>query len=467
MRPFQRAVAASSASVTFVRAGCGSGKTLAAYAWAAKNHGGRQLWMLYPTTGTTTEGYRDYLLAAEPGARLEHSRREVDLEAFETPDATIEGDRLRDRLDALRSWGAPIVAATVDTVLGLMQNQRKGLYAWAGLSHSSVVFDEIHAYDDKLFGLLLRFIEALPGVPTLLMTASLPRVRLEALSRTVARVHGASMQIVEGPPDLECLPRYRRIDATDLSETIRRALANGNKVLQVSNTVDRAMRAVQAVSHGVVYHSHFRYVDRVSRHNEVINAFRGRDAVFASTTQVAEMSLDISADLLVTDLAPVPALIQRLGRLNRRATPERPGEIKSFIVVDVEQPLPYEPVNLDSARAWLERLGGGPLSQRDLVAAWCDDPVSELPATESAWLDGGLRTGILATREASPGITVVLARDRNRVEKGQLSPIEAALPMGVPRGAAWRTWPRVRGYFVCPEDAIEYDETRGGRWRKQ
>src|SRR5207244_1090706 len=35
---FQNAVADSTARVTFVKAGCGSGKTLAAYMWAAKNH---------------------------------------------------------------------------------------------------------------------------------------------------------------------------------------------------------------------------------------------------------------------------------------------------------------------------------------------------------------------------------------------------------------------------------------------
>src|SRR5207245_2374595 len=59
LRKFQIAVGASTASVTFVKAGCGSGKTLAAYHWAASQHPTRRLYFCYPTTGTASEGYKD------------------------------------------------------------------------------------------------------------------------------------------------------------------------------------------------------------------------------------------------------------------------------------------------------------------------------------------------------------------------------------------------------------------------
>ena len=75
-------------------------------------------------------------------------------------------------------------------------------------------------------------------------------------------------------------------------------------------------------------------------------------------TQVAEMSLDLSADLLVTDIAPIPSLIQRLGRLNRRSTPERPLSPKPAFVCPLPEgepnaSLPYDKEDLMTALQWI------------------------------------------------------------------------------------------------------------------
>ncbi|HEY2911057.1 MAG TPA: CRISPR-associated endonuclease Cas3'', partial [Gemmataceae bacterium] len=64
-RPFQLDVAASESPVTCVKAGCGTGKTLAAYMWARDRCPGRRLYFCYPTTGTATEGFKDYLFPPE------------------------------------------------------------------------------------------------------------------------------------------------------------------------------------------------------------------------------------------------------------------------------------------------------------------------------------------------------------------------------------------------------------------
>ena len=88
----------------------------------------------------------------------------------------------------------------------------------------------------------------------------------------------------------------------------------------------------------VAYHSRFRYMDRVERHREVVDGFSSTEkrGLLAVTTQVAEMSLDLDADLLVTELAPVPALIQRLGRLNRRVNEENPGTPRLAFIIPPE-----------------------------------------------------------------------------------------------------------------------------------
>ncbi len=470
LRPFQKSVAAASSPLTLVVAGCGSGKTAAAYQWAAEQHAGKQLWMTYPTTGTTTEGYRDY--AADPqlelDARLEHSRAEVDLEILSpVPEGKEDIQRDQDRLDALRSWQAKVVTSTVDTVLGIVQNHRKGLYAWAGLSNAAVVFDEVHSYDDGLFGALLRFLEEVPGVPALIMTASLPASRRAALEKVSITTHGRSLEVVAGPADLESIKRYLRFQSADPWPDVEACLKQGGKVLWVSNTVDRCRAIVEAASKrglsAKAYHSRFRYEDRVMRHGDVIEAFRQPGGVLAVTTQVAEMSLDLSADLLVTDRAPIPALIQRLGRLNRRATPNEPGLPKPFIVLSPECPLPYKEAELQQTERWLDALGDGPLSQGELTAAWKDDE-SELAFVPSAWFDGGFTTEPAELREASIGIQVLLEGDAREVGAGKLAAVAAALPM-LPPKQDWLKWKRLHGYVVAPAGTIEYDQYLGARWR--
>jgi CRISPR-associated endonuclease/helicase Cas3 len=207
----------------------------------------------------------------------------------------------------------------------------------------------------------------------------------------------------------------------------------------------------------------------------VIEAFRrpGAPAV-AVCSQVAEMSLDLSATLLVTDLAPVPALIQRLGRLNRRARPAPPGEAPpptmSFVAVEPReesgrlQVLPYTAEALEEARRWLESLGPGPLAQAGLVRCWqTSDAAPGGPAVASAWLDGGPRTAVTELRQSSPEITVVLEQDLPRLREG-VPLARLALPMPEPP-PGWRSWERYRGVLpVAPASRIAYDPLRGARW---
>ena len=488
-RAFQSAVAASDQSVTFVKAGCGTGKTVAAYLWAARNYPTRRLYFCYPTTGTATEGFKDHLFEPEPegklaglGAKLFHSRRDIDFEIILNTGADVKGAEaiLADHLESLEAWSTPIVACTVDTVLGLVQNNRRGLFAWPALAQSAFVFDEIHAYDDRLFGALLRFLRDLPGLPSLLMTASLPGAREEALRGLLNQHRDIDLVPIEGPRELEELPRYHKAaPASDTLPLVAGTLKSGGKVLWVCNTVGRAMdaaaRSAGAGLSPLSYHSRFRYMDRVARHKAVIEAFRGAGAALAICTQVAEMSLDLSADLLVTDLAPVPALIQRLGRLNRRARPpERPSDppppTKPFIVIQPDGHLPYTPAALDASQHWLARLPASGLSQRHLAELWEQTGDQPPDLVASAWLDGGPRTTVCELREASPGITVLMREDLDKLANkgGVRSDLgKYTLPMPPPpRGQRWRDWPRHKGIPVAEPGTIHYDTMRGATWAK-
>lgn len=218
----------------------------------------------------------------------------------------------------------------------------------------------------------------------------------------------------------------------------------------------------------VAYHSRFRYQDRVARHRDVVDRFAAAPGagLLAVTTQVAEMSLDLDADLLVTELAPVPALIQRLGRLNRRVCEQYPGTPRMALVVAPEKPAPYGPGQLDSAGSWLDRLTAlaRPLSQHDLAECFRlmeDDRPLRLDLRVE-WLDSGWCATPGMVREPGYSVNVILAEDAAACRTDGRELAKRSLPM--PYHSRMEAWPRLHGAFIAPADAIHYDEQRGASW---
>jgi len=243
-------------------------------------------------------------------------------------------------------------------------------------------------------------------------------------------------------------------------------------VLWVCNTVARAMELVdKGIAHKLPiqpYHSRYRYRDRLKRHRSVIDGFRpGKPSVFAVTTQVAEMSLDLSADLLVSEVAPVPSMIQRMGRLNRYE--EQPRGVCDALFVRPESMLPYGDEDLYGVEEWFQRVANGePQSQADLAAAFVEvwsqesSPVAQVDYCE--WLDGLWRSlkDQRAIEEAGYTVEVIRQEDLDSA-----SAAEVAIPMPVPKGRAWQEWAREGRYLVVPCGEIVYDPFRGAQWRNR
>ena len=473
LRRFQREVAETPSRITLVRAGCGSGKTTAAYLWGARNAAGRKLFFCYPTTGTATEGYAEYILPDDIDAALIHSRAEVDLDALRgAPDCD---DDQQARIEALEAWDVPLVVCTADTVLGLIQNNRRALFSFPAIANGAFVFDEVHAYDDRMFGSLVRFLQAFRGIPMLLMTASLPQDRLNVL-RDIAANLGEPLVEVQGSQDLEKIARYR-LEPTTAEEVwneIAKVLSAKGKVLWVANTVGRAVFfGKSALERGLnpvlPYHSRYRYCDRLEKHRAVIEAFKQSGPVLAVTTQVCEVSLNLSADLLVTDLAPVAALIQRLGRLNRYATVEKPGEPRKAMFLEPGQPLPYGDADLESARKWLKLLGGEPVSQADLAQAFIQlaSQTVDTQSDVSLWLDGGPFSAPGPLREPGTTIPVIRAEDEPAARKDRKQVVRLTCPMPLrPVLEELGSWSRVGMAWMAPLGRSDYSTDWGATWRK-
>jgi CRISPR-associated endonuclease/helicase Cas3 len=146
-------------------AACGTGKTMAAWRWAdavAKRRPIGRVVFLYPTRGTATEGFRDYVGHAPEGtARLVHGTARYELQGMlanpEDRPPSLQGKDLtptenEDRLFALGLWPKRYFSATVDQFLGFMQHDYRGLCMLPALADAAVIFDEVHSYDTRTCG---------------------------------------------------------------------------------------------------------------------------------------------------------------------------------------------------------------------------------------------------------------------------------------------------------------------------
>ncbi len=369
---------------------CGSGKTLAAWRWIQAQLEvcpASRIIFLYPTRVTATEGFRDYVSwAGGETAALVHSTSEYDLGGmFENPgDPRREGDySVRERLFALGYWPKRVFSATVDAFLAFMRNQYASLCMLPVLCDSIVVIDEVHSFTQGMFTALERFLKFF-DVPVLCMTATLPDDRLAALKEGCGmEVFPAEKQKFADLKRQASLPRYRlrKVKGADQArkEVEKRLRAAGGKqlrVLWVVNTVDRCQgryreaRELSEFSDVLCYHSRFKLSDRKARHNDVIRRFRETAGpLLLVTTQVCEMSLDLDADVLVTETAPVPSLIQRMGRCCREPEPKG-GRVGFVFVYAAEEDAPYEHDEMQQGKEFLGKMARRrkPLSQADLAA---------------------------------------------------------------------------------------------------
>ena len=245
-------------------AACGSGKTLAAWRWAsAVSHEeeiGRVIF-LYPTRGTATEGFRDYVGHAPEGdAALVHGTSKYELAGMmenplEVPPSlkgkSVAVDEAEARLFALGLWSKRYFSATVDQFLGFIENSYTGLCLLPALADAAVVFDEIHSYDPRMWNALITFLERF-DVPVLCMTATLPPSRRRELEgRCALRTYPTAAQLDElrDLVEKETQPRYR-LSATSRDGAIDvavEALRAGRRVLWVVNTVRRCQELARVL----------------------------------------------------------------------------------------------------------------------------------------------------------------------------------------------------------------------------
>jgi CRISPR system Cascade subunit CasA len=255
---------------------------------------------------------------------------------------------------------SPFVVGTIDQLLFTGLKSRHLALRHLAVAGKVVVIDEVHAYDAYMSVYLERVLSWLGAyrVPVVLLSATLPADRRQALVEAygglpsdtpqagreaypvlTAVAIGAPAQTVGTEPaagrNVDVVIEALDDDPGLLADRLEAELSDGGCALVVRNTVGRVLQTSQQLRERfgaeqvTVAHSRFVDLDRARKDADLRARFGPQGArpqrhiVVAS--QVAEQSLDIDFDLLVTDLAPVDLVLQRMGRLHRhhRGGPEQ------------------------------------------------------------------------------------------------------------------------------------------------
>lgn len=379
----------------------GAGKTEAAILWALINRkGGERIFYVLPyqVSINSMAERLSMVFPSEKGATNLYENNNVSVLHSNTTLAYFQ-DALNDEMDitkatqvadanknAARQIYSPIKVTTVYQLLNIFFGQNFFEVGMLELTNSIVILDEIHAYDGHTLGLILVMLEYLQklNAKIFIMTATLPSALKEEL-RKAAGIPGAQ-EIALANTDALLLEERRILiqkelliedDVHFLIEKIRSATKAGKKSVVVCNTVSKAIRVWEALGEfdPLLIHSRFTLGDRAQR--ETKENIQKQSVVVS--TQVIEVSLDVSFDAMFTELAPVDCLLQRFGRINRHGaiTPNNLGECFVYKADDrgsqkiydknilqlTKAHCPVKPLSFISALDWIETVYPNGLSE--------------------------------------------------------------------------------------------------------
>ncbi len=283
---------------------------------------------------------------------------------------------------------ADAVVATLDQVVSsyacapLSLGVRHGNIPAGAVASGFIVLDEVHTFDpERGLQSALIIVERLDKMemPFVIMTATLPQLVVDELKKRFPRMEIVVAQDKDIPSRAQRRLIFKFSDVLMTPETVLELHSQKRgRTIVVCNTVSRALRIYeglngQAPVRPLLVHSRFVSKDREEKERKINSAFgkasETKEAILV-TTQVVEVGLDISADLLLTELSPIDSLIQRMGRCARWLRPKEQNLAGETVVFAIEAPAPYHEELVNSTKNALKNMSGQQLDwdkERSLV----------------------------------------------------------------------------------------------------
>jgi len=226
------------------------------------------------------------------------------------------------------------------------------------LSGCDIILDEIHVYSGIMKKVIIKMIQVLKhmGCRIHIGTATMPSCLYDKILSILDKKN--TLQTTLNKKELFSFNRhiihklnYSINDLRTLS-LISERIKNNEKVLIVCNTVKKSQEMYELIDRNfdnvnkLLLHSRYKRKDRCDLEKKLLsNEFNlSKNACIVVSTQVVEVSLDISFDVMFTELAPIDSLIQRFGRVNRIRNINTLNKYKDIFVfkLNFSESLPYD-----------------------------------------------------------------------------------------------------------------------------
>lgn len=387
-RPFQIKMQRYNGDV-ILHAPTGSGKTEAALSWVYANQTeNARLFYLLPYTASINAMVRrlNGVYGRERVTAL-HSKA-LDFFYEEAINETNNYQRseqiAKNKRSASRELFYPVKVATLHQILKHALHGKGWDMSLFDYQNSLFIVDEFHTYDAHLTGMMiatLKWLKRFCNAQILLMSATIPDFLLKRLIGEL--FDGDASKIVRPDPkesyDAEVLGRIRHRLVCHVGQTINDVrtdietiLTEGKKsVLIIVNNVKTCQNLYESFEQysPKLLHGGFHREDRKELEKLITNKDRLKRPRLLIATQAVEVSLDIDYDIAFIENAPIDALIQRFGRVNRAGSRKKPSEVHLFQNSIGNTKRIYSQTVVSETWRVLQALNGQDLSEQSLVDA--------------------------------------------------------------------------------------------------
>ncbi|AEX84728.1 CRISPR-associated helicase Cas3/CRISPR-associated endonuclease Cas3-HD [Marinitoga piezophila KA3] len=240
---------------------------------------------------------------------------------------SIRNKKIKKIIKQYKNLLSPLIVCTPFQLLKYFYGVKGFEKGFVFFSGAKLIFDEIHAYDIVTFAQIVVMLEVLKKdflCDVMIMTATIPTFMQNILAErlNIDNIITADKKFVEK------LKRHK-IKIVDknifdfIDSNFRKIINNHNKIILVCNTVEQSQKVYMKVrdmnicsdNEIVLIHGRFNQHDRNDKEKAIYN----QKTKILIGTQTIEVSLDIDYDVMITEPAPIDALLQRFGRVNRNS----------------------------------------------------------------------------------------------------------------------------------------------------